>query len=127
MILKTENIKTITIFCNENNCSDTRQMLFFASLNLLPVSKGLFFLRCLIYNMITFFCFNFKNFKTKSNIFPPSIEKVALKRHFPKVKSQRLWSHDCGFFFSHHCAHTSESSRKLIWLQNETQGYDNRQ
>lgn len=99
MILKTENIKTITIFCNENNCSDTRQMLFFASLNLLPVSKGLFFLRCFIYNMITFFCFNFKNFKTKSNIFPPSIEKVALKRHFPKVKSQRLWSHDCGFFF----------------------------
>lgn len=98
MIVKTENIKTIKTFCNENNCSYTRQMLFFPVFKLLPVSKGLFSLHCLIYNMITCLCFNFNNFKTKSNIFLPSIEKVALKWHFPKVKSQRLWSHDCGYF-----------------------------
>lgn len=92
-------------------------MLFFPSLELLPVSKGFFFFRCFIYNMITCLCFNFNNFKTKSNIFLPGIDKVALQRHFPKVKSQRLRSHDCGYFsflFSRHCAHTSESSRKLI-------------
>lgn len=95
MILKTENIKTITIFCNENNCSDKTN----AFLRLAKSAASFKRIICLtLFNLQhdNLLLLYFKNFKTKSNIFLPSIEKVGIS---PKSKARGYGHMIVGFFF----------------------------